>query len=62
MPDTYLSIAQIAKRYGVHRSTPWRWAKADPTFPQSVKLSPQCTRWRLADIEAWEARVAQSEK
>ena len=25
MAETYLSDIQIAARYGVHRTTPWRW-------------------------------------
>lgn len=58
MADTYLSDTQLAARFGVHRSTPWRWAKADPTFPQPVKLSPGCSRWKLSEIEAWENRRA----
>lgn len=58
MNETYLSDAQLAARYGVHRTTPWRWAKTDPTFPQAVKLSPQCSRWKLSDIEAWETQRA----
>ncbi|OWU70503.1 AlpA family transcriptional regulator [Marinibacterium profundimaris] len=55
MAHTYLSDAQVAARYGVHRSTPWRWAKSDPSFPAPVTLTPGCTRWKLADLEAWEA-------
>jgi prophage regulatory protein len=51
---TYLSDQQVARRYGVHRSTPWRWVKADPTFPKPVILSPGCTRWKLVDIVVWE--------
>ena len=58
MPETFLSDLQVARRYGVHRSTPWRWAKADPTFPKPVRLSPQCSRWKLSEIEAWEAHRA----
>lgn len=54
MAETYISDTQLAARYGVHRSTPWRWAKTDPAFPQPVKLSPQCSRWKLSAIEAWE--------
>ena len=54
----FLSDQQIAKRYGVNRVTVWRWRKTDPTFPTPVRLSPQCTRWRLSDIEAWEERKA----
>lgn len=55
MAETYLSDTQVAARYGVHRSTPWRWAKTDPFFPKPVSLSPGCTRWKLCQLEAWEA-------
>lgn len=55
MSHIYLSDTQVAARYGVHRSTPWRWAKADNSFPQPVTLSPGCSRWKLAELEAWEA-------
>lgn len=55
VPEIYIPDTQIAARFGVHRSTVWRWANTDPTFPQPVKLSSACTRWKLADIEAWEA-------
>lgn len=61
MAETYISDAQIAARFGVHRSTPWRWVKHDDQFPAPVKLSRGVTRWKLSDIEAWEktrARVA----
>ncbi len=54
MPELYLSDLQLARRYGVHRTTPWRWARTDPTFPPPIALTPGCTRWRLDDIEAWE--------
>lgn len=51
----YISDKQLAEQFGVHRPTIWRWAKNDPTFPKPVRLSPGCTRWKLAEIEAWEA-------
>ena len=54
----YVSDKQLAERFGVSRPTIWRWVKADPRFPSPIKLSPQCTRWRTADIEAWEAGKA----
>ncbi len=57
MPETYLSDRQISARLSVHRTTPWLWAKAG-TFPQPVKLSERCTRWKLSEIEAWEAAKA----
>ena len=56
----YLSDKQVADRYSVSRISIWRWRKTDPNFPQPVSLSPGCTRWRLSDIEAWEASRAVS--
>lgn len=54
----YVSDRQVAERFSVSRTTPWRWVKTR-NFPQPVKLSPGCTRWRLADVEAWEREVLQ---
>lgn len=54
MAETYLSDTQLAARYGVHRTTLWRWAKTDPTFPKPVSLSSGCTRWKLSAVEGWE--------
>lgn len=50
----FVSDRQLAARWGVSRGTPWRWLKTDPDFPKPVTLSPGCTRWRAAEIEAWE--------
>lgn len=54
----FLSDKQIAERFGISRVTVWRWRKADPTFPQPITLSPGCVRFRLADVEKWEAAKA----
>jgi len=51
----FLNDKQLAARWGVGRVTIWRWARTYPEFPAPVSLSPGCTRWRLADVEAWEA-------
>lgn len=51
--ERYLTDRQIAARYGVNRSTPWKWAKRGH-FPAPVRLSEQCVRWRESDIAAWE--------
>ena len=40
----YLSDKQLAEKYGVHRTTIWRWVKQGD-FPPPVKLSPGCSRW-----------------
>lgn len=53
-PDRFLTDKQVAARYSVARSTPWRWVERGQ-FPKPVKLSPGCTRWRVSDVEAWEA-------
>jgi prophage regulatory protein len=60
MSTCYLNDREIAARFGVHRLTPRRWVREDPSFPRPVKLSAGCTRWRLADIEAWETSKALS--
>jgi predicted DNA-binding transcriptional regulator AlpA len=54
MTDTYLSDTDIAKRYNIARPTVWRWNREQPGFPPPIRLTPGCTRWKLADIEAWE--------
>lgn len=51
----YLSDKQIAARYGITRECVWKWARELEGFPQPIRLSPGCTRWRIADLEAWEA-------
>ena len=51
--NTFINDVQTAARYGVSRTTPWRWA-AEGSFPKPIKLSEGCTRWKLADILAWE--------
>lgn len=56
MAENYLKDAEVAQRYGAHRTWPWRRVKKDPDFPKPIRLSPGCTRWRLSDIEAWEHR------
>ena len=55
IPVRYVTDRDIAARFGVARTTAWDWTKNDPTFPKPVRLSERCTRWRLDEIEAWEA-------
>jgi len=56
MTDTkWLSDLEVAARYGVTAPTVWRWVKTEAGFPEPVKLSPGTTRWRLDELEAWEA-------
>ncbi|GGB30171.1 helix-turn-helix transcriptional regulator [Allosediminivita pacifica] len=50
----YLTVNDVATRLSVSKDTIWRWARLG-TFPEAVRLSAGVTRWRLTDIEAWEA-------
>lgn len=49
-PIVWASDSQLANFFSVSRATVWRWAAAG-RIPQPVKLSPGCTRWKLADIQ-----------
>ena len=50
----YVSVLDLAQRYHINRATVWRWAQRG-IIPAPVKLSEQCTRWRLAEIERCDA-------
>lgn len=56
----YVADTFLADRYDTSRVTIWRWARQG-TFPKPVKLGPNCTRWRLEDVEAWEAQQVAAE-
>ncbi|WP_417584624.1 helix-turn-helix transcriptional regulator [Nitrincola sp.] len=49
----FLSDREVAERYSIGRATVWRWITTRK-FPTPVKLSPGCTRWRVADLKRWE--------
>jgi predicted DNA-binding transcriptional regulator AlpA len=57
MSIKYVDDKFLAERYKAGRRTIWRRAK-DGHLPKPVKLSPVCTRWRLDEIEAHEAKLA----
>lgn len=51
----YLSVEQVASRYNVSKDTIWRWRR-EGDFPKPLKLGGKTSRWRLTDIEVWEAQ------
>ena len=53
----YATDANLAAHIGVNRATIWAWVKRNEC-PAPVKLSPQMTRWKWSDVEAWEAAQA----
>ncbi len=50
---------EVGERYGVSRLSVWRWVR-DGRFPPPVKVGSRATRWRLADLEAFEAELGQN--
>ncbi|WP_323847026.1 helix-turn-helix transcriptional regulator [Microbulbifer magnicolonia] len=54
MQPQYFSDRTLAARYEVSRATIWRWT-ANEQIPKPVKINGS-TRWRLSDIQAWEAK------
>ena len=57
----YVSDSDLAAHFGVNRATIWGWVNRNG-FPAPVKLSPQMSRWKWSDVEAWEARRAAVKK
>ena len=55
MNNQYLSVKALAARYSVAKSTCWRWTQ-EGKLPQPVKLTNGSTRWKLTDLEQWEAQ------
>lgn len=55
---TFLTVRQVADRLAVSVPTVWRWARERDDFPKPERIGPAATRWRLADLEAWEKRGA----
>ena len=51
----YVSDKFCAKRYEVSRNTWWRWVR-EGHAPKPYRFSSQCTRWKLAEVEEWEAK------
>jgi predicted DNA-binding transcriptional regulator AlpA len=52
--EAYLSVKEVAKRYGVSVPTIWRRAADAGPFPTPHKLFEGTTRWSLSDLTAFE--------
>ena len=54
--QNFLSVQDVARRYGVNARSIQRWAKHTPDFPKPIQLGGGgVSRWSLADLERWEA-------
>ena len=50
----FLSVSDLAKRYGISRGTIYNWLKMQ-NFPQGTKFG-KIRRWTLEEIETWEVK------
>ncbi len=48
----WLTVKQLANRYGAHEATIWRWVR-EGRYPSPIKLG-NLTRWSVSDVESWE--------
>ena len=52
--STFTTDTKLAEYFCVNRATIWGWVKKND-FPAPIRLSPQMSRWRWSEVEAWEA-------
>jgi len=53
----FLSIDEVAQRYGVSHATIWRWVKNNKHFPEPIKLSSGTSRWSEKQLLEFESRA-----
>lgn len=51
----FLNVKEVAEWYNVSAAQVWRLV-AKGALPQPIKLSARCTRWRIADLKAWDEK------
>ena len=51
--DAFYDDVQLARRWGTHRMTPWRWAR-EGRIAKPVRIGPGTSRWKGAHILAHE--------
>ena len=54
--NLYLTVAQVAKRFGISTDTVWRWTR-DGEFPIPWRMGPNTTGWKLSEVLDFEAKL-----
>jgi predicted DNA-binding transcriptional regulator AlpA len=50
-----LDLQAVADRYSVAPRSVQNWLRKNPSFPTPIRFSRRIVRWRLADLERFEA-------
>jgi predicted DNA-binding transcriptional regulator AlpA len=59
--EDLLPAVKVSSRYGVSSMTVWRWEKDSAlNFPQPIRINGR-RYWRIADLQAFEARQSEME-
>lgn len=51
----FLPITRVAERYATTKHSIYRWMREERDFPAPIRLPGKTLRWRLSEVEAWEA-------
>ena len=51
---THITVKHLSNRWSVSIATIWRWSRLNK-IPAPYKLGENCTRWKLSEIEQYEA-------
>lgn len=51
--DPLMSVKDVAAYLSLGEPTVWQYAREEKGFPQAIKLTARCSRWRKSEINAW---------
>lgn len=51
----YIPITRVADRFHTTKHAVYRWLRNDRSFPAPIRLPGGTLRWRIAELDAWEA-------
>ena len=53
----WLTTQQTARWLGISRASVWNWLKTKENFPKPVYFTPKKPKWRVSEIESFEAAI-----